>query len=84
MTSHILLKQVVMITSFKLAHSGFDNTYLGLLWNDYCYLIWSRVKDLLLDDIELGLQLCTKITTEHVNLSPFSVMNVRLAAQVLS
>ena len=27
---------------------------------------------------------CPKITTEHINLTPYSVMNVRLAAQVLS
>ena len=38
----------------------------------------------MMEDLECGLQLCPKITTEHVQLTPFSPMNVRLAAQVLS
>ena len=38
----------------------------------------------MLEDLDCGLQLCPKITTEHIKLTPFSVMNVRLAAQVLS
>ena len=33
---------------------------------------------------ECGLQLLPKITYEHVYLTPYSVMNVRSAAQVLS
>ena len=36
------------------------------------------------EDQECGLQLLPKITYEHVYLTPYSVMNVRLAAQVLS
>ena len=38
----------------------------------------------MLDDLKQGLQLCPKITTEHINLTPFSVKKVCLAAQVLS
>ena len=68
----------------NLHHSGFDKTFSRLLWNDNHYLTWSHIKDLMLDDLELGLQLCPKITAEHIKLTPFSVMNVRLAAQVLS
>ena len=37
-----------------------------------------------MEDLEYGLQLCPKVTTEHINLTPYSVMNVQLAAQVLS
>ena len=37
-----------------------------------------------LEDQECGLQLLSKVTYEHVYLTPFSVMNVRLATQVLS
>ena len=36
------------------------------------------------EDLDCSLQLCPKITSEHINLTPFSSMNVRLAAQVLS
>ena len=66
------------------AHSGFDKTFSQLLWNDNQYLTWSHIKDLMLEDLDCGLQLCPKITTEHIKLTPFSVVNVRLAAQVLS
>ena len=38
----------------------------------------------MLDDLQLALQLCSKITTEHMNLIPFSVMNFRLVAKILS
>ena len=37
-----------------------------------------------LEDQKCGLQLLPKITYGHVYLTPYSVMNVRLAAQVLS
>ena len=66
------------------AHSGFDENFSRLLWNDNKYLTWSHVKDLMLEDLDCGLQLCPKITTEHIKLTPYSIMNVRLAAQVLS
>ena len=65
-------------------HSGFDKTFSRLLWNDNHYLTWIHIKDLMLVDLVLGLQLCPKIITEHIKLTPFSVMNVHLAAQVLS
>ena len=34
--------------------------------------------------MDLGLKLVPKLKYDHVNLTPYSVMNVRLAAQVLS
>ena len=37
-----------------------------------------------MEDQECGLQLLPKITYEHVYLTPYSVMNNMLAAQVLS
>ena len=68
----------------NLAHSGFDKTISRLLWTDNQYLTWNHIKDLMLEDLDCGLQLYPKITTEHIKLTPFSVRNVRLAAQVLS
>ena len=68
----------------NIAHSGFGGKSSRLLWNDGHYVIWDHVSKLLMEDLECGLQLCPKITIEHVNLTPYSVMNVRLAAQVLS
>ena len=38
----------------------------------------------LLEDLESGLHLMPKITLDHLNLTPYSKMNVCLAAQELS
>ena len=38
----------------------------------------------MLDDLQLALQSCSTITTEHLNLISFSVMKVCLVAIVLS
>ena len=51
---------------------------------DGYFLLWNHIRQLFKEDLECGLHLVPKITSEHINLSPFSVMNVRLAAQVLS
>ena len=54
------------------------------MWNGGLFLIWNHINDIFLEDKECGLQLLPKITYQHVYLTPYSVMNVRLAAQVLS
>ena len=54
------------------------------MWNGGLFLIWNHINDIFLKDQECGLQLLPKITYEHVYLTPYSVINVRLAAQVLS
>ena len=68
----------------NIAHSGFGGKSSRLLWNDGYYIIWDHISKLLMEDLECGLQLCPKGTTEHINLTPYSVTNVKLAAQVLS
>ena len=54
------------------------------MWNGGLFLIWNHVRDIFFEDQDCGLQLLPKITYEHIHLTPYSVMNVRLAAQVLS
>ena len=54
------------------------------MWNDGQYLTWNHISKLFNDDLDYGLHLVPHITNEHIKLSPFSVMNVRLAAQLLS
>ena len=44
----------------------------------------NHISKLFHDDLDCGSHLVPKITNEHIPLTPFSVMNVRLAAQVLS
>ena len=54
------------------------------MWNNGNFLTWNHISKLFYDDLNCGLHLVPKITNEHIALTPFSVMNVRLAAQVLS
>ena len=54
------------------------------MWNGGLFLIWNHVNENFLEDQECGLQLLPKITYERVYLTPHSVINVTLAAQVLS
>ena len=54
------------------------------MWNNFKYILWSHITDLFYEDRECGLHLLPKLTYEHVKLTPYSVMNVKLAAQVLS
>ena len=53
-------------------------------WNDGKFLTWKHISKLFTDDLDCGLHLVPKITNDHIRLTPFSVMNVRLATQVLS
>ena len=54
------------------------------MWNDGNYITWNHISKLFYDDLDCGLHLVPKITNEHIKLTPFSVTNGRLAAQVLS
>ena len=55
-----------------------------LMWKDGHNLLWSHIKDLYKENLEMGCKLLPHLTKEHVELTSYSVMNVRLAAQVLS
>ena len=66
-----------------LAKSGSGNAS-RLLWNDGSHLLWSHIADLFYEDLECGLHLLPRLTYDHIRLNSYSVMNVKLAAQVLS
>ena len=53
-------------------------------WNDRFNLLWSQISPLYYENLDLGLKLVPKLKYEHINLNPYSVMNLRLAAQILS
>jgi len=54
------------------------------MWNDGFYLLWSHITTLFYEDLDSGLKLLPKLTSDHIHLTPFSKMRVSLAAQVLS
>ena len=53
------------------------------MWNNGCYILWSHISQLYYDDLNCGLKMLPKLTTDHINLTPYS-RRVRCAAQVLS
>ena len=72
----------------KTARNRLNNSGPGkdtrFMWNDGLFLIRNHISDISLEDQKCGLQALPKTTYEQVYLTPYSVMNVRLASQVLS
>ena len=64
-------------------HSSGAGTNTKYMWNNGKHILWTHITEVYRHDTEGPLQR-TKLTADHVNLTPYSVMNVRLAAQVLS
>ena len=54
------------------------------LWNSGMHLMWKHIAQFYYTDVDSGLRLIPKISYEHINLTRYSCMNVRLAVQVLS
>ena len=48
------------------------------------FLLWSHIARISYEDLESGLKLVNKLTSDHINLTSYSVMRVNLAGQVLS
>ena len=47
-------------------------------------ILWTHVTQLYHEDADLDLKMLNKLTSDYINLTPYSVMRVSLAAQVLS
>ena len=52
--------------------------------NDSDFIILQHIIQLYNDDLENGLKLLPRITSDHIRLTSYSVMRVNLAAQILS
>ena len=52
--------------------------------NSGFFRIWSHILRLYYEDLECGLKLVNKLTSEHVNDTSNSVIKVKLATQLLS
>ena len=66
-----------------LSNSG-SGRFTCVMWNNGRFILWSHIAEIFYKDQDCGLHLLPKLTYEHIKLTPYSVMNVRLAAQVLS
>ena len=47
-------------------HSGFGPKASRLMWNNGQYIIWDHISKLMTEDHDCSLQLCPKITSEHI------------------
>ena len=72
----------------KTARNCLYNSGFGLstryMWIDGDFIIWQHIIQLYNDDLENGLKLLPRITSDHIRLTLYSVMRVNLAAQILS
>ena len=74
------LKQYEIVC--KISGSGHCTRFM---WNSGFFVLWSHLSTLYYQDLECGLEMLNKLTSDHINLTPFSVtFSVRLVAQVLS
>ena len=72
----------------KTARNCLSNSGSGratrFMWNDGLYILWSHISAFYFNDLDSGLKMLPKLTSDHFNLSTYSVMRIHLAAQVLS
>ena len=54
------------------------------MWNGGLFLLWNNISDLFYEDRSIGLHILRKLTYDHTKLTPYSIMDVTLAAQVLN
>uniref|UniRef100_A0A7M5V4G0 Transposable element P transposase-like GTP-binding insertion domain-containing protein n=1 Tax=Clytia hemisphaerica TaxID=252671 RepID=A0A7M5V4G0_9CNID len=54
------------------------------MWNNGSYLLWQHIKTMFYEDMDNGLKLMPKLTTDHILLNSYSKMRVYLAAEILS
>ena len=54
------------------------------MWNGGMFLLWNHIADIFYEDQECLLHMLPKLCIEHIKLTSYSIMNVKLAAQVLS
>ena len=54
------------------------------MWNSGFFILWSHISQIYDEQLQSGLKFVPKLTSDHIYLTPYSVMRVNLAAQVLS
>ena len=73
---------------FKAARNCLSNSESGkftsYVWNGGVFLLWNHVTDIFHKDQECGLHILPKSCIKHMELTLYSIKNVKLAAQILS
>ena len=56
--------------------------YTRCMWNNYMFILWNHISPIFYKDRDCRLQILPKLSNKHIKLTPYSKINVRLAAQV--
>ena len=77
------LPHLLKITQNCLCSSG-SGKYNRYMWKERMFILWNHTADIFYEERKCGLHLLPKITCEHIKLTSYSIMNVKLAARALS
>ena len=69
--------RLIKATRYCLLNSG-SGRYTRYIWNNEMFIIWNHIADLFYEDPEVGLHILPKLTYEHIKLTQYSIMNVKL------
>ena len=70
--------------STKLSIQFFQRWIYSIHAENGMFILWNHISDIFYEDRESGLHILPKLSNEHIKVTPYSKMNVRLAAQVHS
>ena len=71
-------------TTRNCLHHSVTGRCTRYMWNDGKYLLWQHIVQVYQDELENGLKILPKLTRDDVYPTPFSVMTVKYAVQILS
>ena len=83
--TYLLKKAVISIFAdapylIKTVLSCLSNSGSGhctrFMWNSSFFVLWSHISTFYYQDLECGLKMLNKLTSDHINLTPFSVTSV--------
>ena len=61
-----------------------SGSHIRFMWKDNQNIVWQHVECAFYQNLEDGCKLLLKLTQGHINLTPYSKMTIKYAAQVLS
>ena len=71
-------------TAWNCLYNSGSGSQSRLMWNHGQYLLFKHIADLFYSDQEFALHTLPKLSLDHIVLTPYSKMKVKLATQVLS
>lgn len=76
---HLIIK-----TARNCLYNSVSGSRSRLMWNNGSYLLFRHIADLFHSNQEFALHVLPKLSLDHIVLTPYSYMKVKLATQVFS